>query len=160
MIQTGENGLFSYPAVTEEHYCFATVAKDTAGNQEPLPTGSGDTCTTYDSTPPNSQAASPDHVYEGQVEITWTAADNLSGIAAVTLWIRFNGGSWHDTGLPIQTGTNGTFNYTFAFGPGTYEFATRGVDLAGNDEGVPVTADTLTVYKILFEAYIPLVLKE
>ena len=74
-----------------------------------------------------------------------------------SLWVRFNDGAWKDTGLPAQSGASGQFEYVFAYGHGTYEFARRPVDLAGNDEGVPTGPDATTEYR--YGVFLPVALK-
>jgi hypothetical protein len=160
LTQTGTSGAFQFtPTGGDENYCFATVADDLAGNQEALPTGSGDSCTIFDTSPPSSEASAPPEANAGQVQVGWSADDTFSGVAAVTLWVRFEGGAWQDTGLPAQSGTSGEFTYAFEYGPGIYEFATRAVDNAGNDEGVPVTADAATQYST-YMIFTPLLLQQ
>jgi hypothetical protein len=66
---------------------------------------------------------------------------------------------WRDTGLPAQSGTSGTFNGLLAYGSGTYEFATRAVDYAGNDEGKPLTADTSFYFEVPYSAYFSVIAK-
>jgi hypothetical protein len=92
---------------------------------------------TYDRTPPTSEAIVADDG-GGCIQIDWTAADESTGIALTQLWHKCPGGAWSDTGLPAQTGTSGSFSYTPADGEGTYYFATRSTDNAGNVEVEPL----------------------
>jgi hypothetical protein len=106
-----------------------------------------------DRTAPSSVANSPAVIDWLIVPISWTAEDNLSGVDNVTLWVRYPGKDWRDTGLPAQSGASGTFDAMLAFGSGSYEFATRAVDYAGNDEGKPLAADTSFYYEVPYSAY-------
>jgi hypothetical protein len=161
IVQAGTSGTFSYsPAAGQGTYCFATVATDNYGNQETLPTGVGDTCTILDTMPPASTASAPELTELEQVQVTWSASDNLAGVASVNLWVRFDDGSWEDTGLAAQTGISGAFEYSFAYGLGTYEFAARAIDNAGNDEGVPTVADSTTMYRVANRLYVPIIIKQ
>ena len=164
LAQSGESGVFNYIPVGESLYCFASVAEDMAGNKEAEPEDNGDSCTIYDTTPPSSQAISPEKVREKLLGIDWTAVDDLSGIKAVTLWVRFNGGAWKDAGLPSQSDasalTSGQFVLALPWGPGVYDFATQAVDRAGNEESLPTTADTTTVYEEKYYIYVPVVISK
>jgi murein DD-endopeptidase MepM/ murein hydrolase activator NlpD len=131
------------------------VAADWAGNQaedSSLNLGT-------DLTAPYSAASVDSLVYAPTASVPWTAGDNLSGVAAVTLWVRYEGGPWLETGLPTQPGDDGIFRYTFAFGAGAYEFATSAVDRAGNSEGAPSSADASTIYDPSNNVNLPLVFK-
>ena len=66
----------------------------------------------------------------------WTASDATSGVSETRLWVRYEGGSWAYSGL-WATGTSGTFTYAPTYGDGTYTFATRAADAAGNWEAIP-----------------------
>ncbi|MCR4408268.1 MAG: FG-GAP-like repeat-containing protein [Anaerolineae bacterium] len=104
---------------------------------------------TCDLTAPQSSASSPDYDNAGPIAVDWTASDATSGIAQVLLYVRAGGGSWADSGLPAQSGTSGTFNYTPP-ADGTYYFQTVVTDNAGNREAVPSgstgTGDDSTIY--------------
>ena len=89
----------------------------------------------YDMTNPASNATAPP-IGGGTLSITWTASDATSGVAWTELWHKCPGGTWSNTGQ-TQTGTSGTFYYTPTNGDGTYYFATRSVDKAGNWEAQP-----------------------
>jgi hypothetical protein len=91
---------------------------------------------TYDRTAPTSEAIVADEG-DGGIEIEWNAADECSGVASTRLWCKSPGGTWSDTGLQAQTGTAGSFSYTPADGEGTYSFATRATDAAGNVQDEP-----------------------
>ena len=104
---------------------------------------------TCDTTDPESSASSPDYDTDGPIAVNWTASDATSGIDEVLLYVRAEGGSWANSGLPAQSGTSGTFNYTPP-ADGTYYFQTVAADNAGNQETVPSgntgTGDDSTIY--------------
>jgi hypothetical protein len=101
-----------------------------------------------DSTPPSSSASSPNYDKAGDISVTWSASDGLSGVDETSLWYRRGtGGSWTDSGL-TQSGTSGTFPFSPPGGiNGTYYFATRATDNATNTESAPSgVGDDSTVY--------------
>ena len=102
---------------------------------------------TYDKTAPTSNATAPEYG-NAALSITWTASDATSGVASTQLWYKKgSGGNWANTGLPAQTGASGIFSYTPPDGDGTYYFATRSTDNAGNREAEPSgNGDDSTIY--------------
>jgi hypothetical protein len=126
-------------------YDLRVVITDNVGN---VYTGEAATVT-CDMTDPESSAASPDYDNEGAIAVDWTASGGTSGIDEVLLYVRAEGGSWSDSGLPAQSGTSGTFVYTPS-SDGTYYFQTVATDNAGNQEMVPSgstgTGDDSTIY--------------
>ncbi|MDY7040504.1 MAG: hypothetical protein SVX38_06545 [Chloroflexota bacterium] len=104
---------------------------------------------TCDITAPESGASSPEYTNSSPIAVEWTATDGTSGVASTALYVRAEGGSWADSGLPAQAGTNGTFTYTPS-ADGTYYFQTVSTDNAGNQETVPSgdtgTGDDSTAY--------------
>ncbi|OQX23691.1 MAG: hypothetical protein BWK80_24645, partial [Desulfobacteraceae bacterium IS3] len=103
-----------------------------------------------DTVPPSSDAKSPSHANR-EIPVEWTASDTGLGLASVSLWYKKGvKGTWADTGLPVQTGENGTFVYKPIGGDDSYYFATLALDLAGNAEAQPFDeGDTQTVYDTL-----------
>lgn len=127
---------------------FCTRGRDNCGNVENLPAQPA-TTTLYDATEPVSMAGLPaGGVFANAtpVNVPYTAEDAASGVASAGLWFKFNGGGWQDSGL-ISTPTgfsltaDGSFSFVPPYGDGTYEFATRALDNAGNLESLPVTPD-------------------
>jgi len=114
-----------------------------------LPTGSNladNNDIVIDAVAPASSATAPNYG-NAALSITWTASDATSGVASTQLWYKGPGGTWANTGLAAQTGTSGTFSYTPQDGDGTYYFATRSTDNAGNREAQPSgNGDDSTVY--------------
>jgi parallel beta-helix repeat protein len=145
--QLGTSGIFSYtPADGDGTYYFAARSIDNAGNVETAPTGDGDGSTIFDTAPPSSIEVPPFYG-NSTLSITWTASDATFGVASTELWYKKEaGGTWANTGLPAQSGTSGAFSYTPTDGDGTYYFATRSTDNAGNVEtlssGVSTVYDT------------------
>jgi len=89
-----------------------------------------------DTVPPASSASAPDYDTGGAIAVGWTAGDATSGVSSTMLYVRKQGGSWANSGLPAQTGTSGTFYYTLS-SDGTYYFQTVSTDHAGNQETAP-----------------------
>lgn len=132
----------------EGSFGFCTRGRDNAGNVEALP-GSVPTTTVYDATAPESAAglaAGGVFANTTPVNVPYTVTETLSGLDSVELWFRFNGGAWENSGLSddfsgLSFLDNGAFSFDPASGDGTYEFATRGLDKAGNYEALPGTPD-------------------
>jgi hypothetical protein len=59
------------------------------------------------------------------------AADAGSGLKSVALWVRKDAGAWQPSGLSAAAGS-GSFDYAPTDGSGTYYFALRAEDNAGN----------------------------
>ena len=89
----------------------------------------------YDPTDPASQAASATDS-GGFVTITWIAADATSGLAWTELWHKPPTDTWSNSGYSAG-GTSGTFYYIPTQEDGTFYFATRAKDRAGNWEEEP-----------------------
>jgi hypothetical protein len=95
-----------------------------------------DVTATYDTSDPTSQATSATDS-GGFVTIPWWADDTTSGLGWTELWCKGPvSGTWASTGLS-QGGDTGTFYYIPDEGDGTYYFATRSVDKAGNWQSEP-----------------------
>ncbi len=128
-----------------EETTFRVTAQDAAGNR------SSETSIriTYepDALPPSSTADAPAFANQ-DISVAWTASDDDSGVAQTRLWYKKDAdGTWADTGIAPQSGTEGTYIFTPSDGDGTYYFATRSVDTAGNEEAKPTGAgDTRTFY--------------
>jgi hypothetical protein len=97
-----------------------------------------DATATYDVTDPTSNAEpasfDADDLY---FHIPLKADDATSGVAAVVLWCKGpTTNKWSNTGL-YEGDTGRDFYYMPNEGDGTYYFATRSIDKAGNWEEVP-----------------------
>jgi len=106
-----------------------------------------------DITPPATLATAASSPADGAVtQVSYQVTDGLADLAHVELWFRRNGlGTFNRyTGadgrgngqFPSPGGETGTiaFDATRMGGDGSYEFATLGVDLAGNREPLPADA--------------------
>jgi len=91
-----------------------------------------------DETPPVSDATASEYVNVASIPVVWTAWDDISGVAVTELWYKKEfDGAWQDTGLFHQKGNGGVYIYQPEEGDGTYYFATRSEDNAGNRESRP-----------------------
>jgi len=142
--QTGYSG-FDIRSGGEGSKTIWVEYKDEAGN---IQTTHASDATIYDTVAPSSSATAP--TYENStIPIDWTASDATSGVASTQLWYKKADGTWADTGLTAQTGTGGTFLYSPTEGEGTYYFASRSTDNAGNVEAAPSgDGDDSTIYDI------------
>ncbi|MBN1591951.1 MAG: FG-GAP repeat protein [Candidatus Coatesbacteria bacterium] len=129
-------------------YGFYTIAQDNADNVEDPP-GSPDSSTIYDNIAPMSSADAGIALYWNAVPIAvdFTAGDGLSGVDRTTLWSSFEGGSWSDSGL-TRSGEAGSYNFMAPSGEGGYRFYTISVDMNGNVEKPPASADCNVIYDI------------
>lgn len=100
-----------------------------------------------DNLAPESEASlADDSTNAPTIEVNWTAADSLSGVAQTHLWVKFQPlGAWTDTGLSA-TGISGSFVYTPTAGTGTYYFATLAVDNVGNRQTEPAGLGDDAIY--------------
>lgn len=82
------------------------------------------------------------------INVPYTAADEVSGVASVSLWWRYSadGGSGWTSWAEGPSSTSSPIPFTFASGPGLYEFYTIARDVAGNIEGAPAVADAVTSF--------------
>jgi len=135
---------FTFPD-GQGYYEFYTTGTDVAGNSEAAP-ASRDALVGFDTTRPASvvDAISPYWRNTSPVTITATAGDALSGVASVTLWVRFSADN-ATFGAFSSFGTDTTapysFSFTFPSGQGYYEFYTIAVDVATNTELAPGARD-------------------
>ena len=102
---------------------------------------------TYDTNAPDSEAASPrqDNLL---ILVDWQAQDATpgSGLKKTVLWYKWgSNGSWSPN-LTAATVTSGTFEFYPGEDNGTYYFATRSVDRAGNWEQLPSGDGDTSIY--------------
>ena len=154
---TGESGTFLLDPIAltpqwgDGDYELITIATDNVGNKE-APPGVPDATVTLDTTPPLSSVDCIGQTSASPLTLTYSANDNLSGIAKVALWYSFNGGDWTDSGLFDTFGTtsysvsaeSGTFQFVFTLGDGVYDFMTLATDVAGNVELAGIADCTCT----------------
>ncbi|MBN1592479.1 MAG: choice-of-anchor D domain-containing protein [Candidatus Coatesbacteria bacterium] len=132
----------------EGSFGFCVLGRDNCGNVEGLP-AVPPTATLYDMTKPTSAAGLPAgglYANTSPVAIPYTANDAASGVASASLWYKFNGGAWLNSGLSntpsgLSPMADGSFSFIPPSGDGTYQFATRALDNAGNLEDLPATPD-------------------
>lgn len=104
---------------------------------------------TPDVTPPSSTAGPLEaSSTAATISVPYTASDAGVGVDEVELWWRYRpdeGNPWGTWTLgPV--GSSSPLSFSFAPGPGLYEFYTIAVDKAGNREEPPSAADASTVY--------------
>ncbi|MBN1593277.1 MAG: Ig-like domain repeat protein, partial [Candidatus Coatesbacteria bacterium] len=142
-----ESGTFTFAPdnVAEGKYQFYTIATDAAGNAE-QPPAAPDCSSIIDWTPPETDCSAPQYTNAGTIELAYSAADSLSGVALVEAWIRGRDGAW--TKAAASAGSDeGIIEVDLtSLGEGTYYLCTRGIDNSGNLEGLPDTAPASTVY--------------
>ncbi len=144
-VASGEAGTFDFsPANGDGVYHFYTIATDLCGNVESPPI-TFDSTTTYDTLPPTSNSYCSRESYMVPILVYYSASDIVSHIAEVTLWFRFEGGEWEDTGMSME-GDSGMFEFMPMphLGQGRYEFQTISTDTAGHTEAFKDEADCYT----------------
>lgn len=114
-----------------------------------------------DAVPPTSSASVPPTTDIAPIRVTWVASDTHSGVESVALWVKVDeGGTWTESGLWSRADGPGFFLYQPS-GEGTYFFATRAVDRAGNAEVEPSgEGDAQTYCETWQRAYLPLLWKD
>jgi len=154
----GVEGAFSFePSRGDGVYYFATRAVDNAGNIEAFPSDSGEGEVIRDNQPPSSNANALFDSGSLSVTVEWSAIDDFSGVASTRLFYKQGvDGEWTGTGLTPQTGTSGAFSYSSPLLSSTYEFQTRSIDRAGNEEslgaGDEIVADNTPPISVITEA--------
>ncbi|HPA06098.1 MAG TPA: PKD domain-containing protein [Candidatus Hydrogenedentes bacterium] len=141
-------GSFAYPpSAGDGHYEFALRAEDNAGNLSPVPSGAGAPCL-FDTTPPAAGAlTAPQYTKATPIKVSYSGVSDGdgSGLKKVYFWFRKDGGAWQNTNM-TQTSASGSFNSSPGQN-GTYEYALRVEDNAGNLSPLPTGAgQAVTVY--------------
>ena len=96
MTRTNGSNAFICTPSSDGLYCFATVGTDAAWQSEGAPTGNGDGCTTYDHISPTiTSLIVPARTSPG-FSVTWSAQDNLTGIAHYDVQYKNESGAWTD----------------------------------------------------------------
>lgn len=96
-----------------------------------------------DATRPAASCTSPLLSLGSSVSVSWTASDAHSGVQRTYLYAKAPGSASFVYTGQSASGTSGSFSYALG-GNGSYEFATRSVDSAGNWEPTPTAADCRT----------------
>ena len=149
LVETGVSGVFSLnpfavtPQFGDGEYELMTISTDNVGNDEAPPALPDDTII-LDTTPPDSSVTCSEWSSTSPLVVDFVASDALTGVSSVSLWYRFDGGEWMDTGLS-QAGESGSFVFPFSHGQGLYEFMSKASDVAGNVES-PDAADASCIY--------------
>ena len=134
---------FLFTAPSDGTYEFATVANDTAGNEELLPAGN-DTWTIVDTVRPGSHVDTlPTYETTASFLVSWEPDPGVSDVASYT--IQYNRGSGWLNWLIGTTLTSQTFPASPA--AGVYQFRSIAVDAAGNVE-VVAGNDTWTIVDV------------
>jgi sugar lactone lactonase YvrE len=149
-----------------EHTVFIWL-EDAAGNTEPA-TAISHTLR-YDAIPPVSTAQVPAVAQTAPIRVTWVASDTHSVVEKVSLWVKIgNEGAWSDSGLSFQpeggiasSGTSQGFFLYQPSGQGTYFFAARASDQAGNAEAEPSgDGEAQTDCQTWQQVYVPVLLRD
>ena len=152
-----EGAFLFEPPLGDGVYYFATRAVDNAGNAEAFPSGSGEGEVICDNQPPSSHSNVQLASGSSSVVVEWSAIDDFSGVDSTRLFYKQGvDGEWADTGLAPQPGTTGAFSYSPPLLSSAYEFQTRSVDRAGNEEplgaGNEVVLDNTPPTSVITEA--------
>ncbi|MGA3058410.1 MAG: hypothetical protein ABSE70_10320 [Candidatus Limnocylindrales bacterium] len=129
-------------------YEFYTIGISAAGVREAAPV-TADTFTVRDTKVPTSRASALAFVNAPATTVSYTASDGTgTGVASVELWWRYtapgqSAGPW--TYLATTTSLATPFSVDLNLGDGAYGFYTIAVDVAGNREAAPSSADCSTV---------------
>lgn len=136
----GWNFDFDVTSIPDQNeIAFFTYTYDWAGNW----VGSGSWDIVLDRTPPVSALSSLEASQESTaVQLNWSGSDNLSGVDHYELQTQIGSGSWTDVD-PDPGGSEETAWFVGQSGK-EYGFRIGGVDVAGNQEAFPSSADTRT----------------
>ena len=124
-------------------YAFYSVATDIAGNVEAAPTAA-DATTLVDVTAAVSSVDSlPAAVNTTSFTVSWSGADSSggSGLATYDVFVSDNGGAY----TTFLSGTTATSAIYSGVNGHTYAFYSVATDNAGNVEGAPTVADSVTL---------------
>lgn len=146
LISTDANGADGWKAAFDpsgliqgQLYSFYAKAEDWAGNQA----GGIAWNVSIDTVAPVSALQSlPSSSGVTRFQLDWTGSDAASGLASFQLQYKVDGGAWLD--YPVQFGgTERSMGFTGEIGK-RYDFRLRAVDVAGNLEAYPASAETWT----------------
>ncbi len=154
LASTQAAGSFAYsPAAGDGPYEFALRAEDNAGNLSPVPSGAGAPCL-FDATPPAAGTlTAPQYTKATPIKVSYSGVSDGdgSGLKKVYFWFRKDGGAWQNSNLTL-TSASGSFNSSPGQN-GTYEYALRVEDNAGNLSPLPAGAgQAVTVYDTVLPA--------
>jgi hypothetical protein len=146
--QGGTAGTFNFaPPAGDGTYYLATVATDNAGNQEAVPTGSGDDSTIYDTARPSSAVTALPACSPGVFEVSWAGTDPSpgSGIQSYDVQTCTVDCAIDPVWVDWLTGTTQTTAAFSGVHDRRYYFRSRARDHAGNQENYDKYADASTV---------------
>jgi len=102
-----------------------------------------------DTSPPNSNASSPQYSNSSNVTISYTASDSGSGLAKVDLYAKGPTDSGYARVASDSSGSgSGSFSYTATEDNGSYSFYTIATDRAGNTQPTPSSPNTSTLVDV------------
>jgi hypothetical protein len=140
---------WNFNFASQGYYQFFSIGNDTAGHAEPSKVASEALCG-YDITPPTSSVdpIAPYWQSQGQITITASASDDLSGEANVELFYRYSDddttwGGWS------SHGTDSSFPWSFSFAftnDGYYQFYSTSADIMGNTEAAKTSEEAQCAY--------------
>jgi parallel beta-helix repeat protein len=138
-------GSFGYTATEGDgSYSFYTIATDQAGNVQPTPAGP-DSSTQLATSPPASQASSPQLANTISFTVSYTASAGSAGLAKVDLYAKGpNDTGYANVASDPAPGSSGSFNFTASEGDGSYSFYSIATDQAGNVQSNPASPNTTT----------------
>ncbi|MDX6642914.1 MAG: hypothetical protein QOD76_876, partial [Solirubrobacteraceae bacterium] len=134
----------SLTSVADGAHTYTAKASDGGSN---FSTASTAVHVTEDATQPTSSASSPVTSKSTGIAVSYNAADNGggTGLSSVELWVKRPGDSSYSKAATDTTpASTGSFSYSAIAGDGSYSFYTVAVDVAGNREDVPASADSTT----------------
>ena len=129
-------GTLSFAPEEDGTYDFFTRAVDLAGRPE-IMKNEAECTTIYDTTDPFSFVSVPAYVSAATItDLECTGTDNLSGIADMRIYSRFESDDFAFTGLETNA-AHETFTYHWPEGEGRYELFSIAKDKAGNVQATP-----------------------
>jgi len=149
LISTASTDTFSYAFPSGDgSYEFTVQAIDNAGWKSPAPALTTPAVAIYDTRLPTpAMAAPPPYATETPFKVGFSgASDSGSGLKKVQLWMRYESDDWVNTGQESAV-SDGTFTIAGLPAEGSYYFATRALDNAGNLSPAPIgDGDGRTIY--------------
>ena len=117
---------------------------DRYGNTEPVRTSG---VARVDSAPPGSVVVGAGESEFSDIDVEYDAADGLSGLARVELYVRRPGGTaYSKVATASSPSASGRFSFAPDAGAGSYAFYTVAHDGAGNAEAAPAAPDAVVTF--------------
>lgn len=130
-------------ATEGRHFMLAQV-RDSSGNVSPPASAVVD----LDTIAPQSSVGSlPAATATSAIDIAFSSSDGGTGVRTVEIYARFRPSPTDPWGAWALAGATATspLSYAFPAGDGQYEFYAVAIDLAGNRESAPASADATTM---------------